>query len=282
MELIREVGAFAGLAAFFGLAVLALLYFSQARDVRRLRENAEFLVEGEAPLPDRESAEPVPAAVAAEEPAEAARAAAATAPTDAEAFRRAELARQAAERRQRFEQRRSSDGRGPGGIFSAEVPSTAVMIVGAVILLAGIGFGATRLLGGDDGSSAGGGDGGGKFACRPADTQVAVLNGTAEAGLAAGTASDLKQQGYRVTPITNTESAFDTSTIMFDQAGQDCASEIARVVGIQGDEQMNQEIRGISEGAVVAVVLGDDRATESSSTTEPSAEDETSTDSLVE
>ncbi len=68
MELIREVGAFAGLAAFFGLAVLALLYFSQARDVRRLRENAEFLVEGEATAPEREVAEPVPAAVAAEEP----------------------------------------------------------------------------------------------------------------------------------------------------------------------------------------------------------------------
>ena len=50
MEAIKEVGAFAGLAAFLGLAVLALLYFVQARDVRRLRENAEFLVEGD-PMP---------------------------------------------------------------------------------------------------------------------------------------------------------------------------------------------------------------------------------------
>jgi hypothetical protein len=280
MELIREVGAFAGLAAFFGLAVLALLYFSQARDVRRLRENAEFLVEGEAPAPEREAAEPVPAAVAAEEPTEAARVAAATAPTDAEAFRRAELARQAAERRQRFEQRRRGDGRGPGGIFGAEVPSTAVMVVGAVILLAGIGFGATRLLGGDDGAGGGGDGGGGKFACPPSQTQVAVLNGTAEAGLAAGTASDLKQQGYKVTPITNTESAFDSSTVMFDQEGQDCASEVASVVGVPESEQMSQEIRGISEGAVVAVVLGDDRATGAS--TDASAEDGASTDSLVE
>jgi hypothetical protein len=280
MELIREVGAVAGLAAFFGLAVLALLYFSQARDVRRLRENAEFLVEGDATAPERELAEPVPASVAAEEPAEAARAAAATAPTDAEAFRRAELARQAAERRQRFEQRRGPDGRGPGGIFG-ELPSTAVMIVGAVILLAGIGFGATRLLGDGD-ENGGGGGGGGKFACPPAQTQVAVLNGTAEAGLAAGTASQLKQQGYKVTPITNTESAFDTSTVMFDQEGQDCAPEVAELVAIQGSETMSQEIRGISEGAVVAVVLGDDRATESAGATDESAEAETSSDNLVE
>ncbi len=46
MELLRDLGAYAGLAAFLGLAVLALLYFAQARDVRRLRESAEFLVEG--------------------------------------------------------------------------------------------------------------------------------------------------------------------------------------------------------------------------------------------
>ncbi|MDP9228840.1 MAG: hypothetical protein M3M99_07240, partial [Actinomycetota bacterium] len=76
------------MAAFIGLAVLALLYFAQARDVRRLRENAEFLVEGDRPGA-REPGEPIPAGVTTQEPAEAARAAAATAPNDAEAFRRA-------------------------------------------------------------------------------------------------------------------------------------------------------------------------------------------------
>jgi hypothetical protein len=261
MELIREVGALAGLAAFLGLAVLALLYFAQARDVRRLRENAEFLVEGEAPA-DRQAPEPIPAAVTAEEPAEAARTAAATAPSDAEAFRRAELARQAAERRQRFEQRRRGDGTGPGGF--GRVPSTAVMVVGAVILLAGVAFGATRLLGEDE-EAGGGGGGGGKYACPPAQTQVAVLNGTAEAGLAAGTASQLKQVGYKVTPITNTESAFDTSVVMFDQAGQECAADVAGIVSVPGAEAMNSEIRGISEGAALAVVLGADRAPGASS-----------------
>src|SRR5687768_18483225 len=113
MELLKEVGAVAGFASFLGLAVLSLLYFAQARDVRRLRENAEFLVEG----PDEDSARvgdaaPVPTAstVSTKAPKKAAREAAASAPTDAEAFRRAELARQAAERRQRFERRRTTDG----------------------------------------------------------------------------------------------------------------------------------------------------------------------------
>jgi hypothetical protein len=38
VRLIEQVGAYAGLAAIPGLAVLSALYFSQARDVRRLRE----------------------------------------------------------------------------------------------------------------------------------------------------------------------------------------------------------------------------------------------------
>jgi len=38
MEVIQEIGSYAGFAAVVGLAVLAALYFSQARDVRRLRE----------------------------------------------------------------------------------------------------------------------------------------------------------------------------------------------------------------------------------------------------
>lgn len=38
MELIEQIGAYAGFAAVVGLAVLAALYFSQARDLRRLRD----------------------------------------------------------------------------------------------------------------------------------------------------------------------------------------------------------------------------------------------------
>ncbi len=38
MEIVQEIGSYAGFAAVVGLAVLAALYFSQARDVKRLRE----------------------------------------------------------------------------------------------------------------------------------------------------------------------------------------------------------------------------------------------------
>ena len=244
-DLIRDVGAFAGLAAFIGLAVLALLYFAQARDVRRLRENAEFLVEG------TEAAPPAPAPVGAEEPTEARTAP----PTQAEAFRRAELTRQAADRRERFEQRRRSGGRGWG------IPSTAIIVIGALILIAGIAFGASRLLGGDDETAPGGGGNRAQLACPPGQTQVAVLNGTAEAGLAAGSAQQLEQRGYDVRPVSNTESGFDSSVVMFAPQSQQCASEVGSVVGVQASEQMDQEVQGIAEGAAVAVILGEDRVT---------------------
>ena len=52
LKLIEQIGSFAGLAAFLGLAVFALLSFSQGRDIRRLREWA-----GSAPERDAERKE---------------------------------------------------------------------------------------------------------------------------------------------------------------------------------------------------------------------------------
>ena len=265
MEVIRQVGAVAGLAAFLGLAVLALLYFAQARDVRRLRESASFLVEGDEGAPvepaDRAAAA---AAVGAEEPEEAAAVAAATAPDEREAFRRAELARQAAERRQRFEQRRR-----PGGphrpAWLSDGPSTAVIAIGALLLVAGLIFGATRLIGGDEES--GGGNATGEKGSKPAPTKVAVLNGTAEAGLASEAAAPLKQAGFQTQPVTNTEQPFETSVVMFDpnaQGSEEVAREVAQVAGIQQTEPMSTDIRSVSEGATVAVVLGEDQVSGSS------------------
>ena len=153
-----------------------------------------------------------------------------------------------------------------------EIPSTVVIVLGALILLAGIGFGASRLLGGDESTSGGGGGNKASLACKPGDTQVAVLNGTGEPGLAAQSVPQLKQKGYDVGPVGNTDSPFDTSSVMFDADSQPCAAEIAPVVGLTATSAMDPEIRGIAEGANVAVVLGEDQVSGGSSTT-------TSTDS---
>ncbi len=261
-SILKDVGAVAGLASFLGLALLALLYFMQARDIRRLRENASFLVEarsedGETVTP----AERTATAVAANEPEKAAAAAAATAPNEAEAFRRAELARQAAERRKRFEQRRRrpSNGRERPAWLSDWKGITAVVLIG-LIVLAGAAFGVTRIVGGGSESDAPA-TGANKGPCPPGQTRVAVLNGTPSPGLAADFAGPLKQQGYKTTPVGNTDSPFSTSVVMYDpQQGKECAGVISEIVGIPKQQPMDNEVRVASEGDPVAVVLGDDKA----------------------
>jgi hypothetical protein len=268
-SLLKDVGAVAGLASFLGLALLALLYFAQARDVRRMRENASFLVEGGSE--DGETvtpAERTATAVAANEPEKAAAAAAATAPNEAEAFRRAELARQAAERRKRFEERRRrpSNGRERPAWLSDWKGIAASALVG-LIVLAGVAFGVSRLVGGDSTSDAPTA-GSNKGPCPPGQTRVAVLNGTPTPGLAATFAGPLKQKGYKTTPVGNTDSPFTTSVVMYDpQQGRECAGVISEIVGIPKQQPMDNEVRVASEGDPVAVVLGDDKAGETGAST---------------
>ena len=59
LEIIQDIGSYAGFAAVVGLAVLSALYFSQARDLKRLREWA-----GRAP--ERAADQPQPARVVAQ------------------------------------------------------------------------------------------------------------------------------------------------------------------------------------------------------------------------
>lgn len=273
--LLKDVGAIAGLASFLGLALLALLYFAQARDLRRLRENASFLIEGgnadgetgEAAAPAERAATAVGATTA--EPEKAA-APAATAPNDAEAFRRAELARQAAERRKRFEQRRQRpNGEGERRSWLSEPLTIAVIAVGALLVVAGIAFGVSKVVsGGSDSSTAASGKKG-KGPCPPGQTRVAVLNGTATPGLAAQSAARLKQSQYKVGPVGNTSTPFTNSVVMFDPSqsqGEPCAPVIGQVVGISKTQAMSGEVRQASEGDPVAVVIGDDKAGGSSGT----------------
>lgn len=261
-SLLKDVGAVAGLASFLGLALVALLYFAQARDIRRLRENASFLVEGRSE--DGETltpAERAATAVSTAQPEKAAAAAAAGAPNDAEAFRRAELARQAAERRKRFDQRRRrpSNGRERPEWLSDWKSIAAIVLIG-VIVLAGAAYGVSRVVGGNSTSDTPTADKN-KGPCPPGQTRVAVLNGTPSPGLAADFAGPLKQKGYKTTPVGNTDSPFPTSVVMYDpQQGKECAGVISQIVDIPKQQPMDNEVRVASEGDPVAVVLGDDKA----------------------
>ncbi|HEX5376680.1 MAG TPA: LytR C-terminal domain-containing protein [Solirubrobacterales bacterium] len=252
MELIEQIGAFAGLAAFLGLAVLAMLAFSQGRDLRRLREWA-----GSAPERDSERKETT-SAVAAKRAEEL------------RALEEARTAEQAAvtEREQRRkrreaglpEQTRSERLRGALSAFGAHLAEPRYLAVAFVVLVA-VAAGAVYLVtqGSDD---AGGKGGQGKAAARmkPAEIEVTVLNGTAVAGLAATYGDKVERKGFQLGAVTNSATSFADSVVMFERGHAPEARRVAAALGISDVRLMTADVAAVSGGAPVSVVVGEDNA----------------------
>jgi LytR cell envelope-related transcriptional attenuator len=258
LELLKEIGAFAGLVAFLGLAVLALLSFAQGRDIRRLREWA-----GSAPERDNERKETTSAAAA----------------ERAEEMRRLEEAREAErhaadlrehrrERREaglpeltrteRLRERFTRDG--GGSEFGSRLGEPRYLVaIFAVLVLVGGGIAYAVLAGSDD--EAGGRPGKqASRAVKPSEIEVTVLNGTAVDGLA-GTYGDMvERKGFQLGAVTNSRSSFSESIVMFEQGNGREAHRVATALEIPRVRPMNAEIASLSAGAPVAVVIGEDNA----------------------
>jgi LytR cell envelope-related transcriptional attenuator len=263
VELIKEIGAFAGLVAFLGLAVLALLSFAQGRDIRRLREWA-----GSAPERDAERKESTSAAAA--ERAEEMRRLEET----REAERRAaDLREQRRERREaglpeltrseRLRERfgggedRGGGGRGLGARFGDPRYLVGLFVV-LILVAGGVAYAVTQ--------GGGGGGGGGKAgkqaakALKPSEIEVTVLNGTAVDGLA-GTYGDMvERHGFQLGAVTNSRSSFADSVVMFRPGDGRAAHRVADTLEISRVRPMTEEIASLSAGAPVAVVIGEDNA----------------------
>ncbi len=254
MELITKIGAFAGLAAFLGLAVLALLSFAQGRDIRRLREWA-----GSAPERDAERKESTSAAAA----------------QRAEELRKLEEARDAEreavglreKRRDRREaglpemtrmERLRQRFRGTGD--SLGEPRYLIALF-AVMLIAGggVAYAVLHGFGGDDGN---GGKSGKNAATtlKPSEITVTVLNGTAVPGLAASYGNEVERSGYKLGEVTNSASSFVDSVVMFEQGSGREAHRVANELGISQVRLMTSDIAAVSGGAPVSVVVGEDNA----------------------
>ncbi|HEX2097277.1 MAG TPA: LytR C-terminal domain-containing protein [Solirubrobacterales bacterium] len=256
MELIKEIGAFAGLVAFLGLALLALLSFSQGRDIRRLREWA-----GSAPERDAERKETTSEA-AAERAEEMRRAEEAR-----EAERRAEELRE--ERRRRREAglpelsrgerlRERLDGIGFDRRRLGEPRYLVAIFAAFVLLAAGGAYAAMEGFGGDDGGK--GGKARKAAAPKPGDVEVTVLNGTAVPGLAATYGDMLERKGFQLGDVTNSESSFADSVVMFEPNSGREAHLVAKALQIDRVRAMTSDIVAVSGGAPVSVVVGEDNA----------------------
>ncbi|HVY95829.1 MAG TPA: LytR C-terminal domain-containing protein [Solirubrobacterales bacterium] len=252
LKLIEQIGSFAGLAAFLGLAVFALLSFSQARDIRRLREWA-----GSAPERDAERKEAT-STVAAQR---------------AEELRRLEESRTAerdaiAQREQRRQRReeglpevtrgeRLREGVSGFGERLGEPRWLAAIFVVLVVVVGG----AAYLLLNDSGEADG--KGGGKQAAAkisPSEIEVAVLNGTAVPGLAATFGDKVENKNFNLGAVTNSSSSFAESVVMFRRGHKPEARKVSKALSIPKLELMSSEIESVSSGANVAVIVGEDNA----------------------
>ncbi|MGN6217044.1 MAG: LytR C-terminal domain-containing protein [Solirubrobacterales bacterium] len=249
---IEQIGAFAGLAAFLGLAVLALLSFAHGRDIRRLRDWA-----GSAPERDAERKEQTStiAAQRAEElrALEEARTAEHQAVNSREQRRRRrEAGLPERSRRERLRGSLSSFGEWaarPTSLVALFV--VLLVIVGAVVFLA-VG-----------GSGSGSGGGHGKQAAakiKPSEIKVTVLNGTAVPGLAATFADKVEGKGFQRGAVTNSSASFATSVVMFRRGHKPEARKVAKELQISKLQLMTGEIESVSAGAPVAVIVGEDNA----------------------
>jgi hypothetical protein len=139
-------------------------------------------------------------------------------------------------------------------------PRYLAVIGGGVLLLAAGILGATSLFGGDQGGKGSGGSSSAPVS--PGQVTVAILNGTSVPGAAAQIGEQVRQDGYKLGPVTNSSSSFDESVVMFAPGHEREARFIAKDVKIADVRAMTPEIAGLSGEATVAVVVGQDRASE--------------------
>jgi hypothetical protein len=249
---IEQIGAFAGLAAFLGLAVLALLSFTHGRDIRRLREWA-----GSAPERDAERKEQT-STIAAQR-AEELRALQEARTAEHQAVSSRE------ERRRRREEGLPTESRGERlrNRFSGagELASSPLALVALfLVLVAVVGGGAYLLLSGDDGGNGSQGSKQAAAKIKPGEIEVSVLNGTAVPGLAASYGDEVEEKGFELGAVTNSSASFSDSVVMFKRGHKPEAQKVAKQLQIKKLQLMNGEIESVSAGAAVAVIVGEDNA----------------------
>lgn len=250
--MIEQIGAFAGLAAFLGLAVLALLSFAHGRDIRRLRDWAGSAPEREAERKESTSA---------------------TAAQRAEELRQLEEARTAEHeaiesreiRRQRREEglpelTRGERARESFSNFGTRLGQPLVLVaifVVCVLIAAGVVYAITS--GGDEGAKGNDATAAAKV-LNPAEIEVAVLNGTSVPGLAATYGAKVQEKGFKKGPVTNSSSTFESSVVMFKPGHKPEAKLVGKRVSIGKTQPISGEIEGVAGAASVAVVVGEDNA----------------------
>jgi hypothetical protein len=280
-DAVRTLPDYASLAAILAFGLLLVLYFSQRRDLERLRvwmerapsHPAADLSASEALL-DRAEAEleavlgpggrdeaweagahpatSEPTVVAPPTPAPAtpvppSRSPAARVTSERPALERITTERAALQPHPRWHRllRRVGQPRVLG----------LVALLAVVLGIAAI-FGSERLIqnGGESGHHAKPG------AIVPGDVEVAVLNGTSVPGLAGKVGDDVRVNGFKLGTISNSRTRFDQTVVMYQPGQRRAAKRVAHDLGVQPVQKIDRQTEQAAGGADVVVIAGADRA----------------------
>jgi LytR cell envelope-related transcriptional attenuator len=230
LEIVEAIGPAAGLAAVVALAVVLALYFSHARDVKRLREWAGRAPErwgrGVTAVPGRAAG--VPNAI--------------------------------------IPPRRSRRWYSRIGTRYVAVALVGLLVLGAaaygVTRLTGDD-------GGDRSGNAQANNDNGRpdtpkrdgAAVKPGNVTVAVLNGTTVPGLAAALSDQIAAAGFKKGTINNfSDQQLAESVVQYAPGHQAEAKAVGRRVGISQREPVTADSRGLAGDATVIVIAGADTA----------------------
>jgi LytR cell envelope-related transcriptional attenuator len=263
----RDLPAYVSLAAMTAFVLLLPLYFSQRRDLERLRawmerepgHPATDLAASEGLL-DRAETEleavfgPKPQAPSEADAGEQVAAAPTVVAPPAQrvtherpALERITMERAALQPHPRW--RRLVGRIGQPGVLSAV--AAAAVVLGLVAI-----FGSGELLGGDEGSKHGPRPG----AVVPGDVEVAVLNGTSAPGLAAKVGDDVRVNGFKLGTVTNSRDQFDQTVVMYERGQQRAAKKVAHDLGVKPVQPIDRQTEQTAGSADVVVIAGADRA----------------------
>jgi LytR cell envelope-related transcriptional attenuator len=293
LEIAQEIGAAAGVAAVVGLAVLSALYFSQARDVKRLREWAGrapeqsgrgvTAVRGRAagvPPPAQPqaaaTASGAPASLTGPRPATAA-GASGRPPVAPQPVRRTPspqrpITRPAASRAAPQETVNIPPRRSQPRYSRIGTRYVAVVLVGLLVLGGAGTYGVTQLTGDDGGDNSGNAQANNAdgvpnkpkrngAVVKPGNVTVAVLNGTTVPGLAAALRDQIAAAGFKKGTINNvSDQQLAESVVQYAPGHQAEAKAVSRRVGISQREPVTADSRALAGDATVIVIAGADKA----------------------
>lgn len=268
MDLALQAGPYAGVAVFVGIVVFLPLFLSQHRDVRRLREWSEHdpdAVEGaeEAAVASARAAQQAVVARATGA-AEATRREVRQAARDAAAMQ-SPAERVASDRpaTSRITMERMAVVRQPAWRRWLSMPSPRqllAIVAGVFVLGLAVALVALQIAGGGDGGSAAPEPSGDQGGVVKGDIEVAILNGTAVAGLAAKVGGDVESNGYQLGAVTNSQTPADETQVFFQRGHEEEAKAVARTLGVDTVAVVDRDSSELAKGADVVVVVGEDRA----------------------